>query len=77
MFLIKQGGGGKVRKMVVVPKCANVCTGTLFIKEERVQSSRNNEQGCVRACVREWVVGVKPSAVRYAGVTGSDRQPLV
>lgn len=76
MFLIKQGGGGKVRKMVVVPKCANVCTGT-FIKEERVQSSRNNEQGCVRACVREWVVGVKPSAVRYAGVTGSDRQPLV
>lgn len=61
-----------MRKMVVVPKCANVCTGT-FIKEERVQSSRNNEQGCVR----EWVVGVKPSAVRYAGVTGSDRQPLV
>lgn len=45
----------------------------IFIKEERLQSSRNNEQGCVR----EWVVGVKPSAVRYAGVTGSDRQPLV
>lgn len=74
MFLIKQGGGGKVRKMVVVPKCANVCTGT-FIKEERVQSSRNNEQGCVRACVCVsgwWALSRQLSGMQESlGATGS------
>lgn len=74
MFLIKQGGGGKVRKMVVVPKCANVCTGTYSLRKRECRAAGIMSRG---VCVREWVVGVKPSAVRYAGVTGSNRQPLV
>lgn len=76
MFLIKQGGWEGEENGSSAEMCKRL-HWHIFIKEERVQSSRNNEQGCVRACVREWVVGVKPSAVRYAGVTGSDRQPLV
>lgn len=64
--------------MVVVPKCANVCTGTYSLRKRECRAAGIMSRGvCVRACVREWVVGVKPSAVRYAGVTGSDRQPLV
>lgn len=63
-----------MRKMVVVPKCANVCTGTYSLRKRECRAAGIMSRG---ACVREWVVGVKPSAVRYAGVTGSDRQPLV
>lgn len=60
-----------MRKMVVVPKCANVCTGTYSLRKRECRAAGIMSRG---VCVR---VGVKPSAVRYAGVTGSDRQPLV
>lgn len=55
MFLIKQGGGGKVRKMVVVPKCANVCTGTYSLRKRECRAAGIMSRGaCVRVCVSGW-----------------------
>lgn len=54
MFLIKQGGGWEGEENGSSAEMCKRLHWHIFIKEERAQSSRNNEQGCVRACVSGW-----------------------
>lgn len=48
MFLIKQDGGWEGEENGSSAEMCKRLHQHIFIKEERVQSSRNNEQGCVR-----------------------------
>lgn len=74
MFLIKQGGGWEGEKNGCSGEMCKRCTGTHSLRKSERRAAGIMRRG---ACAPEWVVGVKLSAVRYAGVTGRGRQPLV